>query len=191
MKKEFPNKKYPIIYADPAWQFKNYSDKWHKDREESRWVGNQYSCMTFEDMCKIPVKEISAEDCVCLMWVTFPKLKEGIALLEAWGFTYKTMAFTWIKKNKKANTNFWGMGFYTRANPEICILGTKGKVLPRLSHSVHSVIESPIREHSRKPDEVRDKIVELFGDLPRIELFAREKVDGWDAWGDEINKNES
>ncbi len=182
-------KKYKIIYADPAWKFKNYSDKWHKDRKESRWVEKEYPCMTFEDMCKIPVRDFTEKDAVCFMWVTFPKLKEGIALLEAWGFEYKTMAFTWIKKNKKAGTNFWGMGFYTRANAEICILGTKGKVLPRLSHSVHSVIESPIREHSRKPDEARDKIVELFGDLSRIELFARNKSKGWDVWGNEVKSD--
>ncbi len=183
-------KKYNIIYADPPWKFKNYSDKWHKDRPESRWVENEYTCMTFEDMCRMPVREFSEKDSVCLMWVTFPKLKEGIMLLEAWGFEYKTNAFTWIKKNKKAtDTNFWGMGYYTRANAEICILGTKGKVLPRLSHKVHSVIESPIREHSRKPDEAREKIVELFGDLPRIELFARQESEGWDVWGNETNKH--
>ncbi len=181
--------KYKIIYADPPWKFKNYSDKWHKDRQESRWVENEYNCMTFEDMCKMPIKEMCEKDAVCFMWVTFPKLKEGLALLEAWGFEYKTNAFTWIKKNKKnTKTNFWGMGFYTRANAEICILGTKGKVLPRLSHGVHSVIESPIREHSRKPDEARNKIIELFGELPRIELFSRTKTEGWDVWGNQTEK---
>lgn len=185
---ELPNKKYKIIYADPAWKFENYSDKWHKNRKESRWVENVYSCMTFEDMCKLPVKNISYKDSICLMWVTFPKLKEGIALLEIWGFEYKTNVFTWIKKNKKSDSLFWGMGYYTRANAEICILGTKGKVLPRLSHKVHSVIISKIREHSRKPEEARNKIVELFGDLPRIELFARTRTEGWDAWGNEVPK---
>lgn len=176
--------KYNIIYADPPWSFKNFNNE-----TASKWVGDQYRCMTFEEMCEMPIKNFCEKDCVCLMWVTFPKLKEGIALLEAWGFEYKTNAFTWIKKNKKStDTNFWGMGYYTRSNAEICILGTKGKVLPRLSHKIHSVIESPIREHSRKPDEVRDKIVKLFGDIPRIELFARTETEGWDVLGDETKQ---
>ena len=93
--------------------------------------------------------------------------------------TYKTNAFTWVKRNKiNTNTWFWGNGHYTRANAELCLLATKGKVLPRLSRSVHSVIATPVEEHSKKPDVVRDRIVELFGNIPRIELFARQRVDG-------------
>jgi len=114
-----------------------------------------------------------------------PSLIEGLALIEKWGFKYKTVAFTWVKKNKKADSLFWGMGFWTRANTELCLLATKGSP-KRVSASVHSVIYSPIREHSRKPDEARDKIVQLMGDIPRIELFARQKVEGWDCWGDEV-----
>jgi len=182
----FPNKKYNIIYADPPWQFKNYSDKWHKDRKESRWVANHYDCMTPEEIKKLPVQNICENDAVLFLWVTFPKLIEGLELIKNWGFTYKTNAFTWIKLNKKANSLFTGMGYYTRSNAELCLLGTKGKVLERKSHSVHSVIQSHIEWHSKKPDEAKERIVQLFGDLPRIELFARQKVEGWDCWGNEV-----
>ena len=136
----------------------------------------------------MPVSDICDQEAALFLWVTAPCLPEGIELIEKWGFTYKTIAFTWIKKNKKANTLFWGMGYYTRANAEFCLLATRGKTLKRIARNVHSVIESKVREHSRKPDEVRDRIVALFGDLPRIELFARQKTDGWDVWGNEVDK---
>ena len=114
-----------------------------------------------------------------------PMLQEGLNLMKAWGFTYKTVGFIWVKRNKKAATWFWGMGNYTRSNPELCLLAFKGK-LKRQSASIHSIIEFPIEEHSKKPAIVRDKIVELFGDLPRIELFARQTTPGWDVWGNEV-----
>lgn len=112
-------------------------------------------------------------------------LKEAIELIEAWGFTYKTIAFNWIKQNKKSPSLFWGLGNWTRSNSEICLLATKGNP-KRVSAAVHSVVMTPIQRHSQKPDEVRDRIVELMGDLPRIELFARETAPGWDAWGNEV-----
>ena len=177
--------KYNIIYADPPWPFKNYSDRWHEEHKESRWVGKHYGTM---DVLSLPVQQICEPDSVLFLWVTFPTLLLGLEVLSAWGFTYKTNAFTWIKTNKDLSP-CTGMGFYTRSNAEICLLGTKGKVLPRQSHSVHSVIMSPREEHSKKPAEVRDRIVQLFGDLPRIELFARRKVDGWDSWGNEIDSD--
>lgn len=175
---------YKIIYADPAWQYDR--QQVHKNSKDACM---KYQTMTLDDMKNMNVNEMAEKDSVLIMWVTFPKLQEGLELMKAWGFTYKTNLFTWIKKNKKSTTtNFWGMGRYTRANAEICLIGTKGKPLEVLSHSIHSVIETPIREHSRKPDEVRDKIIELFGDIPRIELFAREQKEGWDVWGNETDK---
>ena len=101
------------------------------------------------------------------------------------GFTYKTCGFSWIKKNKKADSLFWGLGYWTRANNEICLLGTKGKP-KRVSKGVHQVVIDKISSHSKKPDIVRDRIVELCGDVPRIELFARQRYEGWDSWGNEI-----
>jgi N6-adenosine-specific RNA methylase IME4 len=175
---EFPNKKYKIIYADPPWSYDDPS----KNRGGAV---RHYPTMSIDDICNLPVKDIADDDCILFLWTTFPKLIETIPLFEAWGFTYKTNGFTWIKKNKvSTDTNFWGMGRWTRSNAEICLIGVKGKP-KRLSAGVHSVIESPIERHSKKPDIVRKKIIELVGDLPRIELFARNKSDGWDTWGNE------
>ena len=109
--------------------------------------------------------------------------------MEAWGFQYKTAAFVWGKKNRKAGTNFWGMGAYTRANAEVVLLGVKPKTKARQAvkrQDVHQIVEAPVGRHSAKPDEVRQRIVDLCGDVPRVELFAREKPDGWDVWGDEV-----
>lgn len=174
------DKKYDIIYADPPWTYKD------KALSGSRGACCKYNVMTIEDISKIPVKEITNKDSVLFMWVTMPKLNECFDVIKQWGFDYKTCAFVWIKENKKSESLFWGMGRWTRANAEICLIATKGKP-KRNSAKVHSVIISKIREHSRKPDETRDRIVELLGgDKTRIELFARQEVEGWDCWGDEV-----
>jgi N6-adenosine-specific RNA methylase IME4 len=141
--------------------------------------------MSTEDIKALPVKDIADDNCILFMWVTPPHIKEGLDVIEAWGFQYKTFAFTWVKLNKKQPTLFMGCGSWTRANSEICLLATKGKP-KRVSASVRQVILSPREEHSKKPDEARERIIELVGDLPRIELFARQQVTGWDCWGDEI-----
>ena len=172
--------KYNIIYADPPWQFSAWSNKAQKH------VSKHYATMTIQQIMELPISELAADNAVLLMWATFPNLPLALKTMEAWGFRYNTCAFTWVKQNKKTPSLFWGMGYYTRSNAEVCLLATKGKPLPRLSHKVHSVIVSPVEEHSKKPDEVRKRIVELFGDLPRIELFARQQADGWDCWGNEV-----
>lgn len=177
-------KKYNIIYADPPWSYKVWSKK-----GEGRSANNHYPCMNKEEIQKLPIKNICAKDCVLFLWVIYPLLIEGVELIEKWGFVYKTCAFSWIKMNKKKKSPFIGMGYYTRANNEICLLATKGKTLQRINKNIEQVILSPIREHSRKPDEIRNRIVALFGDLPRIELFARQKTEGWDAWGNEIESD--
>lgn len=174
------DKKYNIIYADPPWKYNEQKTK------ASRTVNLQYDTMKTESMYNFPIKQISNNNSVCFMWATYPKLKEALELLEKWGFNYKTVAFTWVKKNKKNDNIFMGMGYYTRSNAEICLLGIKGKPLKRISHNVRQILLSKIEEHSKKPDEVRERIVELFGDLPRIELFARQQVEGWDCWGNEV-----
>lgn len=144
--------------------------------------------MNIKDIKNLPIKEIADENCILFMWVTMPKLNECFDVIKAWGFEYKTCAFTWIKRNKKSNSWFWGMGSWTRANAEICLLATKGNP-KRISASVHSVIDTPIEGHSKKPNIVRDKIIELIGDLPRVELFARKKTEGWDVWGNEVESD--
>jgi N6-adenosine-specific RNA methylase IME4 len=174
----FPNKKYNIIYADPAWSYKD------KALSGNRGAVCKYNVMSIEDIALLPVKDIAANDCILFMWVTFPKLNECFKVIEEWGFEYKTVAFTWVKKTRK-DTWFIGMGRWTRANAEICLLATKGKP-KRENAGIRQIIESIPEEHSKKPDIVRDKIVQLCGDLPRIELFARQQVQGWDCWGNEV-----
>lgn len=125
----------------------------------------------------------------CFMWATFPNIAEAIKVLEAWGFVYKTAAFVWVKTYAKSGRPFWGMGAYTRANAEVCLLGVSPgfKARERIrSHRVHQVIMAPFEGHSKKPDETRRRIVELLGDVPRLELFARDRAPGWDAWGNEV-----
>ena len=141
--------------------------------------------MSNKDICNLNIAELANKDCVLFLWATFPKLSEALQVIKAWGFHYKTIAFLWLKQNKSKKGWFFGLGFWTRGNAEICLLATKGKP-HRKSNKVHQFIISPIREHSRKPNEAREKIVELMGDIPRLELFAREKTNGWDVWGNEI-----
>ena len=170
--------KYKIIYADPPWSYKD------KALAGNRGVEFKYEVMSLEEIKKLSVDKIADEDCCLFLWITFPNLNIVFDVIKSWGFKYKTVAFTWVKKYKNGN-NFMGMGNWTRANAEICLLCTKGKP-KRVSAGVRQIIESVPERHSKKPDIVRDKIVELCGDLPRIELFARETADGWDSWGNEI-----
>lgn len=144
--------------------------------------------MNINDICQLPVEKITDENCILFLWVTFPCLLEGLKTMKAWGFQYKTCGFTWVKRNRKSDNWFFGLGYWTRANAELCLIGTKGKI-KRISKSVSQIIDTHIEEHSKKPEVVRDRIVELVGDLPRIELFARQKVEGWDSWGNELNCN--
>lgn len=176
-------KKYGIIYADPPWHYRVYSKK-----GAGRSAESHYPTMTIEEIQALPVSELSDKDCALFMWITFPLLKESLSVLSAWGFKFKTIAFVWIKQNRKSDSLFWGMGYWTRANAEFCVLATKGKP-KRMAKNVHQVIVSHIEEHSKKPDEARRRIVRLMGDLPRIELFARQKTAGWDVWGNEVESD--
>ena len=144
--------------------------------------------MGIAEIKALPVGQLAAVDCALFLWITFPCLYEVLDVLSAWGFTYKTVAFVWIKQNRKSNSLFWGMGYWTRANAEFCILATKGRPR-RKSAGVHQVILSHVEQHSKKPDEARDRIVALMGDLPRIELFARQQSPGWDVWGNEVESS--
>lgn len=173
------DKKYSVIYADPPW---SYKDKCHAGKRGAEY---KYPCMSVQDIGELPVSALADKDCILFLWVTFPMIAEGLKTIESWGFKYKTIAFNWIKQNKKADSLFWGMGNWTRSNSEICLLAVKGNP-KRIVANVHSVIMSPIEGHSKKPDEARTRIVQLMGDLPRIELFARQTSDGWDAWGNEV-----
>jgi N6-adenosine-specific RNA methylase IME4 len=176
-------KKYSIILADPPWSYKD------KAASGKRGAEFKYPCMDLEAIKDLPVASMAADDALLFLWITFPFLPHAEELMKAWGFEYKTLAFNWVKTNKKqTDTLFWGMGNWTRSNSELCLLGIRGKP-KRVSKSVHSVIQSPIGKHSRKPAEVRDRIIELCGDLPRIELFSTETVEGWDRWGNMVESS--
>ena len=144
--------------------------------------------MSLNEICALPVADISAPDSALFLWSTFPQIQAGLDVIEAWGFKYKTLAFLWLKQNRKADTWFYGMGFWTRSNAEACLLAMRGHP-ERKSKSVHQFVISHIESHSKKPDIVRERIVNLMGDLPRIELFARAKTPGWDVWGNEVESD--
>lgn len=175
----FPSKKYQIIYADPPWSFNFKKRKGLSHSAKERL----YSTMHDDEIGCLPVNEMADKDCILFLWVMNSKLPVALKCIQSWGFEYKTVAFTWVKTTK--NTYHFGGGNWTRSNPELCVLATRGKP-KRISRSVRNLCISPLREHSRKPDEIRESIVELVGDLPRIELFARQKTDGWDVWGDDV-----
>lgn len=178
----FPDRKYSVIYADPPW---NYSGGGSK-----RNVKKHYQTMKPKDIYELPVQDIANEDCILCLWATFPTIDIALETIKAWGFTYKTAAFVWVKRNKKSPGWFWGLGNWTRANAEICLLATKGKP-KRASASVHSIIDAPIGRHSEKPAETRDRIAQLAGGVSMIELFARKTAPGWDSWGDEVEGGET
>jgi len=172
--------KYSIILADPPWQFNN------KNTGGSMISGasNQYQTTSIEDLKKIPVNDITADDAILIMWYVGAMPQEAIDLVKSWGFTLKNMnGFVWNKLTVKSKP-FFGMGFYTLAGSESAIIATKGKFKPA-SHSVRAVITAPIGKHSEKPKEFREAIVELCGDLPRLEMFAREETKGWTVFGNE------
>ncbi|MFA5395448.1 MAG: MT-A70 family methyltransferase [Methanogenium sp.] len=178
------SKKYSIIYADPPWSYKRKGGPKHIGTAHQTYK----STMIDEDIYALPVKDICTKNAILFLWVTFPKLPIGLTTIQKWGFEYKTCGFSWIKVNKKKWTLFWGTGHYTRANAEICLIGVKGK--PKIKrHDIHSVVIAPNVKHSRKPTIVRDRIVKLCGDLPRIELFATQQIPKWDCFGNEIEND--
>lgn len=176
-------KKYQIIYADPPWSYEKTGGT-----KSSRGMAKQfYNTMSLEEICSLDVSSIADENCALFLWATWPKLPEALKVVEAWGFTYFGLGFEWIKKTEMGKDIF-GMGYWTRANSEPCLLAFRGKMKPQ-SHAIRQILEAVRQEHSAKPQEARDRIVQLVGELPRIELFARQKTEGWDAWGNEVQSD--
>lgn len=182
---------YRVVYADPPWRFATYSDK-----GKGRSAEAHYDCLSIDDIKRFPVAEWVARDAVLLLWATDPLLPRALEVIEAWGFAYKTVGFYWVKLNKSAATRlsgdrpllaerdfFTGLGFWTRANPEPCLLATRGQP-KRLAGDVPKLLLAPRREHSRKPDETYERIERLVSG-PYLELFARQSRDGWDSFGDQ------
>ena len=184
---KLPKKKFDIIYADPPWHYngKLQFDKSSKGKNQinlSKKIfistpGFIYPTMKTEELAKIPINKIAADDCLLFMWATNPHLAQAIELGQAWGFEYRTVAFVWDKMNHNP-------GKYTLSNCELCLLFKHGRIpTPRGARNIQQLIRSPRREHSQKPIEVRDAIKKMFPSQKRIELFAREKIKGWDTWG--------
>lgn len=176
---KFPDKKYNIIYADPPWKYK---ESWGNGSNE-----HTYPTMSNKDIKNMPVADITEDKAHLYLWVTNPFIKEGLEVCEAWGFEYKTL-LTWIKTYKDGTPEM-GMGYYFRGCTEHIIFGVKRKMKCINKTTKNMFMEVNPRLHSQKPSSTRDLIVNSSGDLPRIELFARETADGWDSWGNEITTN--
>ena len=177
-------KKYQIIYADPPWR---YNDTQHAGGTAYFGASVRYKTMNNKDIGKLAISDLADKDCVLFMWATSPLLPEALEVMKAWGFKYKTVAFCW---NKQTKNNKWisNMGRWTMGNIEICILGVKGKP-KRIIKNVKQLVIAERKSHSEKPQEVRTRIVDLMGDIPRLELFARQKTEGWDVWGNEVESD--
>jgi len=188
-----PESQFPVIYADPPWAYRKEP---LNDLGAARAVEKEYATMSPEEIAALPIAQLATPDAVLFMWATGPKLPQALSLMSAWSFEYRTIAFVWIKLTTKSNKPFFGMGFYTRANAEIVLVGTRGKGRKRIDAAVPQVvldvydgpeeepIAAPVGAHSKKPDEVRQRIERLY-EGPRIELFARERIRDWTVWGND------
>lgn len=170
--KQLGKKRYGVIYADPPWRFEPYS----RDTGMDRAADNHYPTMTLEEIKALPVP--AATNCVLFLWATVPMLPQAFDVMRAWGFAYKSN-FVWVKRNH-------GTGYWNRNRHELLLIGTKGDIpAPAPGTQYDSVIDASAPRHSVKPFHFREIIEDMFPNLPRIELFARERFDGWDAWGNE------
>lgn len=183
---DLPHNHFGAILADPPWKFDTWSEK-GDDRAPD------YSTMTIDEIARMPVQSLAAKDCVLFIWICWPTMHRALDVIKAWGFTYKTCAFSWVKADGTQVDMFGddypvqiGSGYWTRANSEVCLLATCGKPT-RLNADVRQSIIAPRREHSRKPDGIHERIERLVGG-PFIELFARQKRPGWTVWGNQTDK---
>ena len=175
--------RYRVILADPAWMFALRSPK-----GEGKSPQAHYRCMPLADIQALPVSQLAAPDCACIMWATAPQLPQALEVLTAWGFTFKS-AGAWAKQSPTGASWAFGPGYVYRSAAEFWLLGTIGRPAQH-SRSIRNLIVAPRREHSRKPDQMHTDIEALF-DGPYVELFARSLRPGWDCWGNETTKFEA
>lgn len=171
---------YGIILADPPWRFETWSEAGGK-----RSPDVHYETMSLDSICALPVAGLAAENCALFLWAIWPRIFEAQRVIEAWGFTYRTLAWEWLKLNPSGIGLKMGLGYYTRANPEPCLLAVRGR-MPVAVRNERNVLIAPVREHSRKPDEQYAKIERLYPGTRRLELFARQRWPGWDVWGNQV-----
>lgn len=177
---------YSVILADPPWLYNRRANR------NTRFRGGadaHYPMMSTAEIAALPVADLAAPDAVLFLWATFPRLQESLDVIKGWGFTYKTIGFTWCKLNTVSGTPFFGVGYYSKSNAEPCLLATRGKTLKPAVDTVSSLILSPRMEHSRKPDEVHHRIEQMYPDARKIELFARRQHPGWDVWGNQVQNS--
>lgn len=173
---------YDVILADPPWHF----DVWDEDTGAGRSASAHYPTMSIEHICAIDVASLAAPNCALFLWCCWPSMNEyPWRVLSSWGFAYKTIAWEWVKLNKSSFGFHVGMGYYTRANTEPCILAVRGK-MPVAARDVQALICSPVRDHSRKPDEQYAKIERLYPGAKYLEMFARRRRPGWDVFGNQV-----
>ena len=173
---------YSIIYADPPWAY-----LWGTGKNGGNFAPEKhYPTMSTDEICALDVKSLREKNCVLAMWSTSPCIPGALKVMEAWGFKYKTVLFTWVKQNPKALTVVCGAGSYTRSACEYVLLGMRGHIKRISTDVISQVVFAPRTGHSRKPPIIREHLVSLFGDLPRIELFARSQTQGWDVFGNEV-----
>ena len=169
---------YQVLYADPPWDYAGHSQ--HDTKTAVKSANGHYDTMTLDKLKELKVKEKCDKDCVLFLWTSSPHLPQAIELMTAWGFDYKTVAFVWEKQ--KTNP-----GYYTMSQCELCLVGKRGKIpRPRGSRKERQFLSSMRGRHSEKPEEIRSRISRMFPDQKKLELFARQKVEGWDAHGNEI-----
>lgn len=197
---DWPTGKYGAILADPPWTFQAwYAGGWRTREDGTRYHSAaspraaRYDTMSTEDIAAMPVGEIAADDCVLFLWGCWPMLPQALQVIEGWGFNYKSCGFVWTKANVRQIDMFRDdadpdmlLGYWTRANTEFCLIGTRGKP-KRQAADVRQAIIAPRREHSRKPDGIHERIERLVAG-PYLELFARQQRPGWDVWGNETTK---
>ena len=183
MFEELPEHHYRVILADPPWQ--GYGPHGMAISGMYHTTEDHYHTMCVDEICNLPAGDLAARDSLLLLWARSPRLREALQVMRAWGFEYKTIAFVYVKLDKKS-IPIMGLGYWTRTSAEVCLLGKRGKP-HRVANNVKQMILTRRREHSRKPDEQYDRIEQMI-EGPYLELFARQRRPGWDAWGDEVDK---
>ena len=181
-------KKYQIIYADPPWYFPANYGKVGKSKLSGFGAALRYDLMTNDDILNLSVHNIADMDCALFLWCVNSQVPLAINVIERWGFTYKTVAFCWVKIARDSGIPNCRLGYWTLGGMELCLLGIKGKMKPVIRNTRQVVMHHRVG-HSVKPPIIRESIAALFGDVQRIELFARQKVEGWDCWGNEVESD--